>query len=171
MVNYELDCDVYDLVILDLWLPDISWLEVCERIRHSQKNIPVLMLTSRSMIEDKKAWFNSWADDYLTKPFDYEELLLRINSLLRRNFSVKSNLIIIWDLQINETTKVVTFKGNNLDLSKLEFWLLLYLAHNKARVISKDIILEKVWWRFYKNCKRWVIYYWVKLMLWKINNI
>ena len=73
-VNYELVSNNYDVVILDIWLPEIDWIEVCKQIRNSGKNIPILMLTARNKIADKMSWFNAWADDYLTKPFEYEEL-------------------------------------------------------------------------------------------------
>lgn len=85
-VNYELTMNSYDLIILGLGLPDIDWVEICKKIRDSGKNIPILMLTARNTINDKIWWLQSWADDYLTKPFDYWELLVRIQVLLRKKF-------------------------------------------------------------------------------------
>jgi DNA-binding response OmpR family regulator len=147
-VLFELVSNNYDLIILDIWLWKISWLEVCKKIRDIWKNIPVLMLTARTTLDDKKAWFNSWADDYLTKPFDYEELLLRINALIRRNFTIKSDNIKLWNLEVYVDTKKVFKKSKELHLSNLEYELLLYLVHNKTKVVSKKELLEKVWWEY-----------------------
>jgi len=92
-VNFELTASGYDLVILDLGLPDIDGLSVAKQIRTSGKNIPILMLTARDTKHDKLSGFASGADDYMTKPFDYDELLVRIHALVRRGFVVKSDSI------------------------------------------------------------------------------
>lgn len=151
-VNYELTINNYDLIILDLWLPDIDGVELCKKIRNSGKNIPILMLTARNTINDKISWLKSWADDYLTKPFDYEELIVRIEVLLRRNFSVKSeNIQLEIDgktLEINKQLKQVSFENKNIHLSNTEYELLLYLVQNKWNIISKETLLEKVWWDY-----------------------
>jgi len=147
-VLYELNNDNYDLIIMDLWLWDSDWIDICNKIRESWKNIPILILTARDTIKDKIAWFNSWADDYLIKPFLYEELLLRINSLIRRNFSIKWQIINENWLNIDINTKEVKFKNKIIHLSKLEFDLLLYLINNKWKSIDKKEILEKVWWEY-----------------------
>lgn len=145
--NYELSNNSYDLVILDLWLPDIDGLEVCNQIRKSWKNIPILMLTARSNIKDKISGFDSGADDYLTKPFDYEELLMRINALVRRNQSIKSNNITLdnFDIEININTKKILLNNKEIHLSKLEFNLLIYLVKHKWKILSKELLLDKVW--------------------------
>ena len=78
------------MVILDLWLPDINWKEVCDNIRNAWKDIPILVLTSRNSIDDKIKMFKSWIDDYLTKPFLFEELLIRLQALNKRSFTLKS---------------------------------------------------------------------------------
>lgn len=147
-VVYEIVSNNYDMIILDIWLWKVNWLEVCKKIRDLWKNIPILMLTARTTLDDKKNGFNSWADDYLTKPFEYEELLLRINALMRRNFTVKSEYIILWDIEVSLHNKKVTKDWEELHLSNLEYELLLYLIHNKTRVISKKELLEKVWWEY-----------------------
>ena len=147
-VVLEIVSNNYDLIILDIWLWKISWLEVCKKIRDIWKNIPILMLTARTTLEDKKDGFKSWADDYLTKPFDYEELVLRINALIRRNFTVKSDNIKLFDLDINIDTKKIMKKWKELHLSNLEYELLLYLVQNKTRVVTKKELLEKVWWEY-----------------------
>lgn len=147
-VVYEIVSNNYDLIVLDIWLWKISWLEVCKKIRDLWKNIPILMLTARTTLDDKKKGFNSWADDYLTKPFEYEELLLRINALIRRNFTIKSDNIILGDIEINVDKKRVIKNWEELHLSNLEYELFLYLVHNKTKIISKKELLERVWWEY-----------------------
>ena len=167
---YELASFSYDLVLLDLGLPDIDWLEVCKYLRDKWNSIPILMLTSRSMIKDKLSWFDSWADDYLTKPFDYEELLARIKTLIRRNFSLKSKKIVFKDLELLEDDKKVVKSGLDIHLSSLEFDLLLYLLQNKWKLLSKEKILEKVWGEYdAMNSSRTLdVYIWyLRKKLWK----
>jgi len=166
----SLDVNAYDLVILDLWLPDIDWLELCEKIRNSERNIPILMLTARDSIKDKLAGFNSWADDYLTKPFDYEELLMRINALVRRNYTVKSNNIILWEIEVNLNSKKVLLNRKEVHLSNLEMNLLIYLIQNKWKVISKEELLEKVWGEYdaFLMSRTVDVYIWyLRKKLWK----
>jgi len=169
-INYELSMDNYDLIILDLWLPDISWLEVCENVRNSNHNLPILMLTARTTIQDKLAWFDSWADDYLTKPFDYEELLMRIKALTKRNFKVKNILIELWNISVNLKEKEVRVDWNPIHLSKLEIELLIYLIHNKWTTVSKEQLLEKVWWEYdaFSMTRTVDVYIWyLRKKLWK----
>lgn len=147
-VNFEVVSDSYDLVILDIWLPEINGIKVCREIRNSWKNIPILILTARNKISDKIEWFNAWADDYLIKPFEYEELLMRINVLIRRNYSVKSELIKIWEIKINLQSKEIKKEWNIIHLSNLELNLLIYMIQNKWRVISKKQLFQKVWWEY-----------------------
>lgn len=148
-VSYELIDWWYDLIIMDIGLPDIDGVTLAKQIRESGKNIPILMLTARNTITDKIAWFQSGADDYLTKPFEYEELLMRIQALVRRNFSQKWENIFIGDsLEIHTSKKEVLLSGSLVHLSQLEYDLLLYLAHNMWKVISKEELLEKVWWEY-----------------------
>ena len=147
--NYELTINDYDLVILDLWLPDIDWIEVCKIIRNSGKNIPILMLTARNNIKDKISWFKAGADDYLTKPFDYEELIIRIQALVRRNFSIKwQNIFIRENIETDIENKKVFLDWEEIHLSNLEIELLIYLVHNKWKIITKDELLNKVWWEY-----------------------
>ncbi|MDD3646158.1 MAG: response regulator transcription factor [Candidatus Gracilibacteria bacterium] len=144
-VTFELVSNDYDLVLLDLGLGDIDGIDVIEKIRSMGKDIPILVLTSRNTISDKKMGFKMGADDYLTKPFDYEELVLRIKALVRRNFTVKSEIINLNNIEIDSENKKVFVSGDEVHLSKLEFELLLYLVHSKTKVISKKQLLEKVW--------------------------
>lgn len=172
-VNYELTINSYDLVILDLWLPDIDWIKVCEKIRNSWKNIPILILTARNDIKNKIGGFKSWADDYLTKPFDYEELLIRIHALIRRTFSIKSNSIILGNkknIDLDITNKKIKINWNNIHLSHLEIELLIYLVQNKWNIITKEILLEKVWWEYddFKVTRTVDVYIWyLRKKLWK----
>lgn len=147
-VVFELVSNDYDAIILDIWLPDINWLELCENIREKWINIPILMLTARSETKDKIAGFESWTDDYLTKPFDYDELLMRLKALIRRNMSVKSEHIKLWDIEINLDEKIISKKEKNIKLSKTEFELFTLLVQNKWKVLSKEEIFKKVWWDY-----------------------
>ena len=106
---YKAKTNYYDAVILDIALPKMDWLELCKNLRESWKNVPIIMLTSRSTKEDIIIGLDSWADDYLTKPFNYEELIARIKSLARRNLKNKASIIKVWeytiDLEKNEVKK------------------------------------------------------------------
>lgn len=147
-VNLELKTNSYDLVIMDLWLGEDDWIDIINKIRNASLNIPILILTARDTIKDKISWFNSGADDYLTKPFDYEELLLRINALVRRSFTTKNEVLEFWNIKINRNTKTVSINLKEIHLSKLEYDLLNYLINYKWKVISKKELLEKVWWEY-----------------------
>lgn len=147
-VVYELTMEHYDAIIMDVWLPDISWFEVCNKIRESGRSIPILILTARNTLNDKIEGFKGWADDYLTKPFDYEELLVRLVAITKRSYANKWNIIKEWNLEINIDDKKVMHNSKEVDLSKLEFNLLVYLAQNKGHILSKENILEKVWWEY-----------------------
>lgn len=147
-VTYELKSESYDLVIMDLWLWEDDWIDIIQRIRDANLNIPILILTARDTIRDKISWFNSWADDYLVKPFNYEELILRIQALIRRNFTTKNENIKIWDIEINKSEKIVRLGSKIIHLSKLEYDLLIYMLNYRGRIISKKELLEKVWWEY-----------------------
>lgn len=169
-VSLELVSNNYDLILLDIWLWKINWLDICKKIRDMWNNIPILILTARTTLNDKKVWFNNWADDYLTKPFDYEELLLRINALVRRNFTIKSENIVIWDIEISLDLKKVTKKWIDVHLSQLEYELFVYLVHNKWKIISKQKLLEKVWWEYddFSQSRTVDVYVWyLRKKLWK----
>lgn len=163
-IHYELVNKNYDLIILDIWLGiEKNWFDYCKEIRERWNNIPILILTARNDINNKSIWFKSWADDYLTKPFDYEELLLRINALVRRNYSNKSNKINInWEIDIDIENKYVSLKWEEIHLSKIEFKLLTYLSQNIWKVISKEELLEKVWNEYddFKETRTVDVYIW-----------
>ncbi|MBK9486048.1 MAG: response regulator transcription factor [Chitinophagaceae bacterium] len=138
----------FDIVILDINLPGINGLELCKKIREVNKAIPVLMLTTFSSVPDKVEGFNAGADDYMVKPFSFDELIVRIRALLRRNADGNlptGNLLSIADLEMNLDTKQVTRSGKNISLTAKEFRLLEYMLRNKNRVVSRADIGEQVW--------------------------
>ncbi len=139
----------YDVVVLDINLPILDWMEVCKILREKWKDVPIIMLTSRSAKSDIIEWLNLWADDYLSKPFDYDELVARIKTLSRRNLKNKSNT----KLMVNEYTidleEIQVYKWKEkISLSNLEFNLFKYLAQNKWKVVSRQELYEHVWWEF-----------------------
>jgi DNA-binding response OmpR family regulator len=136
----------FDCIILDYVLPDMTGLEFCQRIRAEKIQTPILMLTGESKIQKKVEALNAGADDYLTKPFVFEELLARIRALLRRSpKSLSSNVILVGDLEVDLNTKIVKREGKNIELRRKEFYLLEYLARNVGQVITRDMILDHVW--------------------------
>ncbi len=137
----------YDLIILDLNLPIIKGNEVCREIRRKNLGVPILMLTALSTTEDKLNGFESGADDYLVKPFEFRELLARIKVLLKRTNKDKFTeaVIKITDLELNTETKTVKRKNIPVELTAKEFALLELLMRNKGKVISRSEIAEKIW--------------------------
>ena len=135
----------YDLVILDLMLPDIDGFEVCRRLRREGRSMPVLMLTARHAVEDKVTGLDLGADDYLTKPFEFAEFLARVRALLRRQDSSTSAEIQIGDLLLNTATHEVTRDGRRIDLSSKEYMVLEYLMRRAGRIVTRTMILEAVW--------------------------
>jgi DNA-binding response OmpR family regulator len=137
-------CD-YDLVILDLMLPGLSGLEILKRIRRSGSQVPVLILTARAGTDTKVENFEAGADDYLTKPFAFDELLVRVKALLRRGSMDRSNILKIDDLEIDRQKQQARRAGKRIDLTPREYSLLEYLAANAGRVMSRTMITEHVW--------------------------
>jgi len=139
----------YDVIILDVNLPNLGWLDVLKILREKQKEIPIIILTSNSSKQDIVDWLNLWADDYMTKPFDFEELLARLNTLNRRNLKSKSNTINFWHNYFMDFEKIELKKWDEIiSLSNLEFNLLKYLVQNINKTISRKELFEKVWWEF-----------------------
>ena len=138
----------YELFLLDINVPKTNGLKVCEKIREEDKNTPIIMISAYGDLSDKKDAFNRLADDYLVKPFQFEELLMRMNSLIRRRSSdknVSEKVITIEDLKINKTEQKVFRKGKEIILTVKEFQLLLLLAENPGKTFSKQQISEMVW--------------------------
>ncbi|MFM8518826.1 MAG: response regulator transcription factor [Solirubrobacterales bacterium] len=136
-----------DLVILDLGLPDMDGEEVCRQLRLAQETtrVPILMLTARTELDDRVSGLDSGADDYLTKPFEREEILARIRALLRRTPPRGSAVLKVGDLWLAPDAREVSRDGRSIDLTKTEFELLEYLMRNERLVISRETLLEEVW--------------------------
>jgi two-component system, OmpR family, copper resistance phosphate regulon response regulator CusR len=141
------DAEEYDLLILDLNLPYKNGIELCKEIRCSNQKIPVIMLTALGTTEDKLTGFDSGADDYLIKPFEFRELLARIRSLLKRVLVAETgeNMLTVLDLEVNLNTYEVVRNGKKIELTPKEFALLAYLLQNKGKVVSRIDIAENVW--------------------------
>ncbi len=142
---YEAITNEYDLILLDLKLPDINGAEVCEELRREGLTTPILILTGEDSINSKVSLLNTGADDYVIKPFNLIELKARIRSLLRRSLNIKNNIITIGKLSINLNTKNIFYEGKILKFSKKEYLILQYLAHYKNTPISRLRLLEHVW--------------------------
>lgn len=135
----------YDAIVLDISLPKMDGLSLLSILREKGKQVPVLMLTAKSEISDKILGLNSGADDYLTKPFDFTELLARLNSLIRRSKGKSSPLIKINDLEININSKTVKRENKDIKLSANEYNILEYMVLNHGKVISRTEFIEHLY--------------------------
>lgn len=135
----------YDLIILDLMLPDRDGVDVCRNLRRRCVETPVIMLTALSGTDDKVAGLDAGADDYLTKPFEFEELLARVRAMLRRGEASEGRLLECDDLSLDLYTRMAKRGEHEFELSNKEFGLLEYLMRNPNRVLSRTQITEKVW--------------------------
>lgn len=136
---------VHDLIILDINLPKLDGLGVLREFRKNQGTIPVLLLTVRAAIEDKVLGLDTGADDYLTKPFSFQELLARIRALLRRRVEAAPPLLQVADLTLDPARRIVSRGTERIDLSTKEFALLDYFMRNPGRVLTRTMIAEHVW--------------------------
>ncbi len=135
----------YDVIVLDVLLPVQDGIETCRRIRQSKVNTPILMLTALGDTEDKVRGLDSGADDYLTKPFHFEELLARVRALLRRTGQDKTSLLQVAGLVLDPVTRDVRRDGTPIRLTTREFALLEYLMRNKGQILSRAHIAQHVW--------------------------
>jgi len=135
----------YDLIILDLMLPGVPGTELLRRLRRNGKNVAVLVLTARDATRDKVENFEAGADDYLTKPFAFAELLVRVKALLRRPTSSRNHVLRVADLEIDRLSQQVRRVDKRIELTAKEYALLEYLAAHAGRVLSRTMIIEHVW--------------------------
>lgn len=142
---YSYEVNEYDLLILDLNLPVIDGMEVLSRIRERDCQTKILILSARSDVADRVCGLNQGANDYLIKPFDFDELVARIHNLLRQSFIQKPSMVSIKNVTLDLLKKTVTVKGTPLTLTNKEYAILEYLILNKERIISQSELFEHVW--------------------------
>ena len=135
----------YDLVILDVMLPRKDGHAVCRELRGLGRRIPILMLTARGSVDDRVAGLDCGADDYLTKPFDFKELLARIRALLRRSAALRPATLQVADLTLNTASHAVARGGRPVTLTAKEYALLEFLVFNEGRVVGREQIAQHVW--------------------------
>ncbi len=139
------NCAEYDAIILDIMLPGINGLEVLRRIRAQDNKTPVLLLTARDSIEDRVAGLDKGADDYLVKPFAFDELLARIRAMIRRSSGHVSNILSVADLTMDCDFREVTRGRTSISLSSKEFAILEFMMHNKGIVLTREKISQHIW--------------------------
>ena len=135
----------YDLVILDIMMPKVNGFEVIKELRNNGDNTAILMLTARDSADDKVKGLDLGADDYIVKPFDFNELMARIRAVVRRKYGNSSNRLVIGDLILDTSEKSVTRAGKQIELTGKEYEVLEYLMQSKNRILSRDQIKEHVW--------------------------
>lgn len=135
----------YDLMILDVMLPEKSGFEICQEVRAANKTTPIIMLTAKDAVDDKVKGLSFGADDYMSKPFSFTELMARIQALLRRANKYASKALVADDLTLDVTTRRVHRAGKEIELTGREFSLLEYLLRNKNRIVTENMIIEHVW--------------------------
>lgn len=142
---FLVETNTYDLIVLDVMLPGKDGVSVCRELREKKVAVPILMLTAKSSVKDRVAGLDAGADDYLTKPFAFEEFLARIRVLLRRKDNRKNTVLKVDDLQLDQVTHKVTRGGNEIGLTTKEYALLEYLMVNANQVVTRTMISEHVW--------------------------
>lgn len=135
----------YNLIITDIMMPNVDGYEFIDKLRANKNNTPVIMLTAKDTLEDKIVGLDSGADDYIVKPFEFDELLARIRVLMRRNYGLATNIIQIEEVTLDLAKKQVTKSGEIIDLTGKEYEVLEYLMKNKGSILSRDQILNHVW--------------------------
>jgi len=142
---YQASINTYDLAILDVMIPAPDGFEVCRRLRKSGLLLPILMLTARDATDDRVHGLDTGADDYLTKPFEFRELLARLRALLRRSGELRPHRIAVEDLVLDTAAQAAARGGRQIPLTTKEYALLEYLARNAGRVVGREEISEHVW--------------------------
>jgi len=143
-LNFAMDRS-YDLIVLDIYLPGIDGLTILKRLRDGKVETPVLLLTVRAAIEDKVLGLDAGADDYLTKPFAFEELIARVRALLRRTRDADATVIQVADLTLDPVRRTAARRGEEIILTLKEFSLLEYFMRNTGRVLTRTMITDHVW--------------------------
>jgi len=137
--------EIPDLVVLDVMLPGIDGFEVCRRLRSAEPRLPILLLTARDRVPDRVAGLDAGADDYLVKPFAFDELLARIRALLRRTSAESQEILACDDLRVDTSTREVARGSRSIDLTLTEFQLLEYLLRHQRQVLSRERIHDVIW--------------------------
>lgn len=138
-------CAEYDAVILDIMLPGITGIGVLKEMRASGNNTPVLLLTALGTVEDRVAGLDAGADDYLVKPFDFDELMARIRAIIRRGGERASSVMTSGDLTLDSAARTVQRDGRDISLTAKEFDILEYMMQNEGRVLSRDKLANHIW--------------------------
>jgi two-component system, OmpR family, copper resistance phosphate regulon response regulator CusR len=142
---YQAAINTYDLIVLDVMIPEPDGFAVCKELRRAGHRVPVLMLTARDSVEDRVEGLDCGADDYLTKPFEFRELLARLRALLRRPTALQSAILSVADLSVDTTSQTVSRGGAAIPMTAKEYALMEFLARNAGRVVSRAEIAEHVW--------------------------
>lgn len=135
----------FDLILLDLMLPGMDGITICKKLRQSNNNTPILMLTAKGLVEDKINGLNCGADDYLPKPFSFEELLARVRALIRRPQKISSSVLTVGKLSLDTTNFKVTLNNHEIKISSREFTLLEFLMRNVNVTLTKEKIISRLW--------------------------
>lgn len=141
----EATINSYDCILLDLNLPKMDGMEVAKTLRDRGNTTPILMLTSKGMIEDKIDGLSTGADDYLTKPFNFKELLLRIENLIKRSKPINSETLVVAGITLDPRAVEVSVGGERTELNRKEYGILLYLMRHEGEVVSQGDLIEHVW--------------------------
>lgn len=143
--EYLASINTYDLILLDIMIPKLDGIEVCKLLRKNKINSYIIMLTAKDKTSDKVLGLDAGADDYMTKPFAFAELLARIRAVLRRGSEEKESVLKFKDLEMDLVTRQVIRQGKNIELTAKEFSLLEYFLRNKNQVLTRTMIAEHVW--------------------------
>jgi two-component system copper resistance phosphate regulon response regulator CusR len=135
----------FGLIVLDLMLPTLDGLEICRKLRSARQNVPILMVTARDAVPDRIKGLEAGADDYMVKPFDFDELLARVRALIRREHVLKTSIIEVDDLIVNTQARTASRAGVEIPLTAREYTLLEALACHAGQILSREAIQERVW--------------------------
>ena len=142
---YQAEINAYDLIVLDVMIPVRDGFAVCRELRKSGQRVPILMLTARDAVADRVTGLDAGADDYLTKPFEFRELLARLRALSRRSAEIRAPKLTVGDLVLDTAAQTVTRGGNQIPITTKEYALIEFLARNAGRVVGRAEIAEHVW--------------------------